>query len=89
MGEMPAAAAASVAVELLSPVTVDVIMVVWEASLPLTAAEALSRTESALAPVVGEGEAEARACWQYWVPKAMTVAASSAPQASLAQSRTP
>jgi hypothetical protein len=57
----PAAAAASVAVELLSPVTVEVIMVVLEASLPLTAPEALSRTESALAPEVGEGEAEARA----------------------------
>jgi hypothetical protein len=62
MGEIPAAAAASVAVELLSPVMVEVIMVVLAAeSLPLTAPEALSRTESALAPEVGEGEAEARA----------------------------
>ena len=34
-------------------------MVVLEAeSLPLAAPEALSRTESALAPLVGEGEAE-------------------------------
>lgn len=63
MGEIPAAAAASVAEELPSPVMVEVIMVVLAAE-PLTAPEALSRTESALAPLVGEGEAEARASVQ-------------------------
>jgi len=41
-------------------------MVVLEAeSLPLAAPEALSRTESALAPLVGEGDAEERASVEF------------------------
>lgn len=86
--EAEPAPAPAAAVPVIEALPEEPVIEADEPALP----EALDRTPMALRLGVMDAvlAMEERARWQYWVPKAMTVAASLAfGQASLAQSRTP